>query len=409
MAHHVDRLSFDAAPVARWPSVSLCMIVKNEAHNLADCLTSVGDLPQEIRIVDTGSTDQTVEIARRFGATVSHFCWVDDFAAARNESLKQAQGDWIFWMDADDRLAPLELARIKTALASNQADGYFCRVVSRGENSVLAADHLRLFRNQRGVVFERPLHEEPTSSALRQGLRLTQTNITIEHTGYNTSPQETRQKQLRNQKILQAHRHQLEQDLYWRFHLAVNAYMLEEYHDAAGHFEAVLANPPASLQQEPGRLYEAHALLIDIYMKLGRPAKAASLLERTLKTFPQRRHAWILAGKFYLSRQAPAQAVEMLECARALPAKNAAEEGLAWPAGTLEKYLGRAYLQWGQQWYKQQNFVAMAEAAVRAVDVAPPGEQVQGYKFLAVALQKLGREQEAHTYWQLALESEVGG
>ena len=82
----------EAAP-ASWPSISLCMIVKNEAENLAACLESVGDLADEIIIVDTGSTDNTVEIARSWATQIKHFIWIDDFAAARNESIKEAQGN----------------------------------------------------------------------------------------------------------------------------------------------------------------------------------------------------------------------------------------------------------------------------------------------------------------------------
>src|SRR3979411_386218 len=84
--------------------VSLCMIVKNEAANLPACLASIQGLPPEIVVVDTGSTDHTRDIALQFGAKVYDFPWVDSFAAARNESLKHATGDWIFWLDADDRL-----------------------------------------------------------------------------------------------------------------------------------------------------------------------------------------------------------------------------------------------------------------------------------------------------------------
>jgi len=94
---NILHLSFadNAAPLS-WPAVSLCMIVKNEEDNLADCLTSVGDFVSEIIVVDTGSTDRTVQIAQLMGARVIHFSWIDDFAAARNQSLKYAAGDWIF-------------------------------------------------------------------------------------------------------------------------------------------------------------------------------------------------------------------------------------------------------------------------------------------------------------------------
>ena len=82
------------------------MIVKNEEANIPNCLASVAGLFDEIVVVDTGSTDRTREIAREFGARVFEFAWIDDFAAARNEALARATGDYAFWLDADDVVEP---------------------------------------------------------------------------------------------------------------------------------------------------------------------------------------------------------------------------------------------------------------------------------------------------------------
>src|SRR3990172_9025878 len=88
------------------PTISLCMIVKNEEEHVARCLQSVKDVADEIIVIDTGSTDATVKIARSFGARVSKFKWIDDFSAARNFGLGKATKEWIFIMDADDVLPP---------------------------------------------------------------------------------------------------------------------------------------------------------------------------------------------------------------------------------------------------------------------------------------------------------------
>src|SRR6266540_3681495 len=84
--------------------VSLTMIVRNEEKNIADCLESVRELVDELVVVDTGSQDRTKVIASALGAKVFDFPWVDSFARARNEAILHATGDWIFWLDADDRL-----------------------------------------------------------------------------------------------------------------------------------------------------------------------------------------------------------------------------------------------------------------------------------------------------------------
>jgi glycosyltransferase involved in cell wall biosynthesis len=84
--------------------LSLCMIVKNEAQNLGRCLASAQAWADEIIVVDTGSSDETVAIAESFGAKVDYFEWCNDFAAARNYSLSLATGEWILVLDADQEL-----------------------------------------------------------------------------------------------------------------------------------------------------------------------------------------------------------------------------------------------------------------------------------------------------------------
>src|SRR4030066_756382 len=86
------------------PTISACMIVKNEEKFLAQCLKSIKDAVDEIIIVDTGSTDNTVEIAQSFGAKVYHHPWRNSFSEARNHSLSYATCDWILQIDADEAL-----------------------------------------------------------------------------------------------------------------------------------------------------------------------------------------------------------------------------------------------------------------------------------------------------------------
>jgi glycosyltransferase involved in cell wall biosynthesis len=84
--------------------ISLCMIVKNEEHCLRRCLDSVRDYVDEMIIVDTGSTDHTVEIAKSYHAQIYHHPWENDFSKHRNQSLSYATGDWILQLDADEEL-----------------------------------------------------------------------------------------------------------------------------------------------------------------------------------------------------------------------------------------------------------------------------------------------------------------
>ena len=89
------------------------MIARDEQNNLPRCLASVRGLFDEIVVLDTGSKDRTIEIARSFGARVFDFVWVDDFGAARNAALARAKGDYAFWLDADDLIEPPERAKLE--------------------------------------------------------------------------------------------------------------------------------------------------------------------------------------------------------------------------------------------------------------------------------------------------------
>src|SRR3989344_1140212 len=105
------------------PTISLCMIAKNEEKNIAECLNSVKDVADEIIIVDTGSTDKTKKIAEKFNANIVGFKWADDFSAARNESLKHATKDWILVLDCDEVIAREDLPKIRELAKREDADG----------------------------------------------------------------------------------------------------------------------------------------------------------------------------------------------------------------------------------------------------------------------------------------------
>ncbi|MCR4292358.1 MAG: glycosyltransferase family 2 protein, partial [Candidatus Kuenenia sp.] len=96
--------------------LSACLIVKNESGILPRCLESIQSFVDEIIIVDTGSTDNTVEIALRYKAKVHHFQWRNDFSAARNESLQHANGDWILYIDADEIIDEANALKIRSLI-----------------------------------------------------------------------------------------------------------------------------------------------------------------------------------------------------------------------------------------------------------------------------------------------------
>lgn len=138
--------------------LSLCMIVKNEEASLPQCLGSVRDVVNEMVVLDTGSSDQTRQIAKDWGAKVYTFEWCDDFAVARNEALKYVHGEWVLVLDADERLTPAIIPTLKQAIAHERL--LLINLMRREVGAVQSPYSLvsRLFRNRPDIRFSRPYH-----------------------------------------------------------------------------------------------------------------------------------------------------------------------------------------------------------------------------------------------------------
>jgi glycosyltransferase involved in cell wall biosynthesis len=165
------------------------MIVRNEERNLADCLAPVAALFDEIVIVDTGSQDNTKQIARQFTPHIFDFPWCDDFSAARNESLGRSHGDWVFWLDADDRLDADNVAKLKTLLdgLDDQPRAFLmdtaCWSQYECEGPRLIT-HPRLFRRHADLRWRGRVHEQLRPDAATLGYEMLWSDVRIEHVGY---------------------------------------------------------------------------------------------------------------------------------------------------------------------------------------------------------------------------------
>lgn len=217
--------------------LTLCMIAGNEEERLGKCLESVQGLVDEIVVVDTGSTDRTVEIAESFGAKLGYFPWNDNFSDARNASLELATGDWIMWLDPDD-LLPREMhGKIREAMARGLGKkvAYFWVLDDQGYEPVTCLQ-MRLVPNLPGVKFSQPIHEQLTPSLQAIGVTCEPTDIRVVHTGY-TTPEVVRAKQERYLGIMEKWLEDHPDDYIVRTHAAQTYYIhgrLEEAIDAYG-------------------------------------------------------------------------------------------------------------------------------------------------------------------------------
>ena len=162
------------------PTLSLCVIAKNEEEVIDRCLSSFKNVVDEIIFVDTGSTDKTAELAIKYTDKVYHFDWIEDFSAARNFSFSKATGDYILWCDLDDELEPLEAQKILALKPHLDADMYLFKYnYARNERGETLSPDLireRIIKNHCGYKWNYVVHE-----CIRLQGKVVQVDITITH------------------------------------------------------------------------------------------------------------------------------------------------------------------------------------------------------------------------------------
>ncbi len=212
-------------------TVSLCMIVKDEAWILEKCLASVTGIVDEILIGDTGSTDSSKEIAARYGARIFDVPWEDDFSKARNHILKEASCDWILLLDADEIFNLEDTDAFLHLLDNTNYDGYHFTLLNYydDENTKEYSVHyaFRLLRNTGEYHFEGRIHEQiQKRGSTLDPSRFTLAEVTLFHYGYTVKAIENKQKHKRNMPLLKKQLEDNPADPYFLFNIA-NEYMAE--------------------------------------------------------------------------------------------------------------------------------------------------------------------------------------
>jgi tetratricopeptide (TPR) repeat protein len=203
----LDRVTAAAEP-AKGLTLSLCMIVKDEEAMLGRCLEAVRPAVDEIVIVDTGSTDRTVEIAESFGARVLHHAWDGDFSCARNVSFDAATGDWVMYLDADEVLVPEDVERLRALTGRTWREAFYLVETNHTgdleDGTAVTHDALRLFRNRPEYRFEGRIHEQIAHRLPTYLLeRLERTTVRVEHFGYLGAVRGAKDKLNRNLELLE--------------------------------------------------------------------------------------------------------------------------------------------------------------------------------------------------------------
>lgn len=294
-------------------TISLCMIVKNEEKFLPGCLESVQNLVDEIVIVDTGSTDSTAEIARKYHAKLYDFKWRDDFAAARNFALERCSSSWILYLDADERLPEQYHALIREQISFDDTDALYLKVYSSVSGILGNVPHIqaypRLFRKLPGARFEGKIHEQITPSLKRLNARFKYVNATIEHLGYAQDDEVLKQKIERNLALLADQIRKEPRNAYAYFQMGQTLLLNQKIGEGKSYLIQALEfnSLPANLTST------ALLMLANEYFKDENYETALSYIEKAIRLSPRQRLGYFLQSECYGRQHRWEKAVDALQ------------------------------------------------------------------------------------------------
>lgn len=273
------------------------MIVKNEEKFLEECLLNIKDLTDEIIIVDTGSNDKTIEIAKKYTKNIFNYEWGGDFSEARNFSISKAIGDWILYIDADEIIATEDFEKIRKFIEDKDVVAYSFKQItytndgsiygyqpvkedgySRGFEGYIECNVVRLFRNNIGIKFTGSVHESVDQIASKIG-KIVITEIPIHHYQSEKGLEKEREKQLMYLEIYKKNINKFENKAkVYRDIGIINYNYLENYDEAIENFYESLRYNDKNDKTYVG-------LIMSFYKKRNMKI-ALELSEKAAKLFP---------------------------------------------------------------------------------------------------------------------------
>lgn len=224
--------------------ITQCIIAKNEEDNIGYCLSHLKSVVDEQIVVDTGSTDRTVEIAKELGAKAFHFDWIDDFSAARNFALEKAKGDWIIFIDCDEYFSDESISMIRENIkrihGNRNINGIKNELINidKDKNVLSTTKNIspRIFRNRKSIRYTKKIHEylidtkniknEYTVACIDGN------DIKIMHTGYDQNIAQKKNKKERNVNMLKKELDENPTDSHLNLYVSNSLYMNQQYSEA---------------------------------------------------------------------------------------------------------------------------------------------------------------------------------
>mgnify|MGYP000220812130 CR=1 FL=1 len=293
------------------PTLSLCIITKDEEKNIARCINSVKDVVDEIVVVDTGSKDKTIEIAESLGARVIHTKWEDDFSKARNTAIENAKSDWILFLDADEVVKREDVGKIRPLLEDDTVEAYMFKFVNYGGGSISTGRttihyNFKLFRNNGKLRYVYPIHENLKNVVDNRAPIYKESGITILHYGYLNETRIEKNKTQRYINMISKYLMTHPNDMFQHLNLGVEYFNAKEYDKALKHLQIVQkrikTNSPLSV-----RLY---IYLIQTYAEMKDYDTALKIVSSVKSAYEKIPDFHFLEGAIYFKQKRYQKAVE---------------------------------------------------------------------------------------------------
>lgn len=268
-------------------TVSALVLTRNSSKTIKQCLSALENAVDEILIVDTGSTDNTIPIVQEFDAKIVHFQWCDDFAAARNFGLQHVTSDWVIAVDSDEILykSDLDLIRMVANDLHNHQDEIVVQIVQANRINGDIGDQLesRMFQTNRGFHWEHPIHEQ-IRTATNTTPHFFSSKIRFLHDGYDPNVVSSYDKSLRNVKILRRDVEEHPNDWTRHFFLGRDSLGIAEVEESIKHLQIACELGEKSV--EPAYLANCYRMLVIAYESGGRYEEAEKQALYMMKKCP---------------------------------------------------------------------------------------------------------------------------
>lgn len=304
---------------------SVCIITKNECMNLRKCLEALKPYPVEVVVVDTGSSDGTMEMARAYTSAVYEFAWCDDFAKAKNYAVSKAACDMVLFIDSDEYVTAVDMSDLEKQVRLHPRQvGRIARknFMYEGTEIRWSMEWINRLFDRRYYRYKGCIHEQLVRADTGEAdIATYRTGIQIDHSGYLLSAEEKQKKAQRNIRLLKKMLTDGGEEPYLLYQLGKSYYMAGQYRESADYFGKALAYD----------LNERLEYVIDMVQSYGYAlvnsgqAKAALGFEGLIDAFGDSSDFWFVMGFIYMNNELFSKAVDAYE--RAVRLKNARMSG----------------------------------------------------------------------------------